>query len=216
MAAANPSNQQKLYGAYGLFWFSFLFFIIAMGAPNWSSYSATQAFPGGSITISSYSGLWRGCATVGGNSQCKDVSCTSTAGDKGACSKLDATRAFTIFAFFGMFACAVVLTLYIFLEKLATKGMNVPASVTTHTSNKKVVLVVLMVTNFLIMLAWAIFASIDMGPASYDFCFVFMILVWLFMFGIMALIWFTEVEGRSGGANAQAKPATTTTTAPKA
>jgi hypothetical protein len=199
MAAARPSNQPKLYAAYGLFWFSFLFIIIALGAPNWSGISQNRPVSGGGVLpVKAYHGLWRVCVNVAGLVVCQDLSCTSTSGDGGDCSKLDATRTFTILSFFGMFFCSIVLTVYIFLEKLTAKGFNIP---TMHANNKKVVMGFLGFTNFLIMLAWAIYASIDPGGGSYDFCFVFMILVSIFMFGIMALIWFTDVEGRAGSPN---------------
>jgi hypothetical protein len=232
-AAQGPSEKQKLYGAYGLFWFCFLFFLIGMGAPNWSGFKVTSnPTPTTSVTSSGYSGLWRGCSYNSRSSQtlCTDIKCDSSAqGAAGTnCSKLDATRTFTIFSFFGMLFSAIVYSFFLFWEKIATAVPAVGANkqIETRVKSKIFVIAFLGVTDFLIMLAWAIYASTEFPSGinyGYDFCFAFMIIVWLLLIVVMALIWITPLEGRTGGPAGtgaapatQSKPVSPAATTPKA
>jgi hypothetical protein len=219
-AAVNATNAQKLYAAFGLLMFSFLFFLIAMGAPNWTSASTTVSIGAGrTLTFTSNAGLWRGCVTSTATT-CTSVSCSSSGGGTAGanCSKLDTTRTFTIFSFFGMFVSCLMVAFYVFHTKIPIK---LPDNINKHMMNKKVVCGVIAGTNVLVTLAWIIFASIDTGGASVslDFSWVFMLLVSIFNAGVIVLLWITPNEAAPATATGTATPQTTkpaAATTPKA
>jgi len=151
------------YGAAFLMFTCLLFFLIGTGAPNWVSYTG-----GG------HSGLWKQCPPSGfGSCQTIDASCKENGvqvGTDSQCSKLKASRAFSLISIFVSAAALACLLM------VSAKGSNL--------SMPALVLGVVLVLTSLI--AWAAFTGVYQKHPSpgftekYDFSFGLFVAGWVF------------------------------------
>jgi len=194
--AQYPGQGFYGYVAVGLVSFCWLLFVIGMGAPNWITDS----------TGNYYAGLWRYCLKnpATGNTVCQDVpdpctsAATSTPKGKEGCDKTQTVRTFTVFTFITLTFLVATVIFYVFQSKL---GRFLPAAVTSKTNDKKLSMILLVVTELFLMIAWAVFASSDIGAAKYDASFGLVVSVWVFLIFEAFFIWFAEVDGAAASSS---------------
>jgi len=158
------------HGATFLMFTSLLFFLIGTGAPNWDKYSYQVA---AGTTSTTHQGLWKSCTKVsvsGGGSQtsCATLSNSDICGSettKATCNKTRAVRAFSLLS---IFVSAAALVCLVMVSAKGSGNLVMPA------------LALGAVTVFTSLVAWSVFASINKGPASYDFCFGLFVAGWVF------------------------------------
>jgi len=150
------------YAATFLMFTCLLFFLIGTGAPNWVTINVSG-------TNFGHAGLWKSCST----SSCStiDSKCEvdgSKEGSSAQCSKLNASRAFSLISIFVSVAALGCLLL------VSVKGSNL--------SMPALVLGAVLVLTSLI--AWAAFTGAvpDLGAISkkYDFSFGLFVAGWVF------------------------------------
>jgi len=149
------------YAAAFLMFTCMLFFLIGTGAPNWIS-----------ITGGSHAGLWKTCSK-GSSCQTIDANCKVSGAaflSDSKCSKLKATRAFSLISIFVSAAALACLL----MVSVKGSGLSMPAVVLGG---------VLVLTS---LIAWAAFTGVitpTLAPGfkeTYDFSFGLFVAGWVF------------------------------------